>query len=75
MLTMISRSDEKDAKQESRPTQVDSFSHTDQCVYTKQHGEDWHYIALYVDDLLLIGPSEAKIERMLSKLEDMYGIK
>ncbi|SCV67080.1 BQ2448_5726 [Microbotryum intermedium] len=47
----------------------------DQCVYTKRHGKDWHYIALYVDDLLLIGPSEAEIERVLSKLEDMYGIK
>ncbi|SCV69331.1 BQ2448_2351 [Microbotryum intermedium] len=48
---------------------------TDQCVYTKRHGKDWHYIALYVDDLLLIGPSEAEIERLLSKLEDMYGNK
>ncbi|SCV67087.1 BQ2448_5733 [Microbotryum intermedium] len=47
----------------------------DQCVYTKRHGKDWHYIALYVDDLLLIGPSEAEIEHVLSKLEDMYGIK
>ncbi|SGY60145.1 BQ5605_C007g04389 [Microbotryum silenes-dioicae] len=48
---------------------------SDLCVYTKRHGNDWHYIALYVDDLLLIGPSDDEIERVLSTLEDMYGIK
>ncbi|SGZ27979.1 BQ5605_C026g10235 [Microbotryum silenes-dioicae] len=48
---------------------------SDLCVYTRRHGNDWHYIALYVDDLLLIGPSDDEIERVLSTLEDMYGIK
>ncbi|SGY57265.1 BQ5605_C006g04249 [Microbotryum silenes-dioicae] len=48
---------------------------SDLCVYTKRHGNNRHYIALYVDDLLLIGPSDDEIERVLSTLEDMYGIK
>lgn len=34
-----------------------------------------HYIALYVDDLLMIGPSIEEIERILRGLESRYGIK
>ncbi|SGZ29601.1 BQ5605_C051g12552 [Microbotryum silenes-dioicae] len=48
---------------------------SDLCVYTKRHGNDWHYIALYVNDLLLIGPLDDEIEQVLSTLEDMYRIK
>ncbi|SCV69322.1 BQ2448_2349 [Microbotryum intermedium] len=34
-----------------------------------------HYIALYVNDLLIISPDLAKIEHIISGLEQRYGIK
>ncbi|SGY38305.1 BQ5605_C003g01995 [Microbotryum silenes-dioicae] len=49
---------------------------TDHCVYSRlddrQHP---HYIALYVDDLLMISPDLAEIERVISGLEQRYGVK
>ncbi|SGZ06990.1 BQ5605_C031g10985 [Microbotryum silenes-dioicae] len=45
------------------------------CIYRRDHDGHLHYIALYVDDLLLVGPSVAEIDRVLDALELMYGIK
>ncbi|SGY79254.1 BQ5605_C008g05088 [Microbotryum silenes-dioicae] len=45
------------------------------CIYRREHDGHSHYIALYVDDLLLVGPSTAEIDRVLDALELAYGIK
>ncbi|SGY38337.1 BQ5605_C003g02002 [Microbotryum silenes-dioicae] len=49
---------------------------TDHCVYSRlddrQHP---HYIALYVDDLLMISPDLAEIERVILGLEQRYSVK
>ncbi|SGY26768.1 BQ5605_C018g08780 [Microbotryum silenes-dioicae] len=47
----------------------------DICIYRREHNGHSHYIALYIDDLLLIGPSTAEIDRVLDALELAYGIK
>ncbi|SGY29518.1 BQ5605_C002g01060 [Microbotryum silenes-dioicae] len=47
----------------------------DICIYRREHDGHSHYIALYVDDLLLVGPSTAEIDRVLGALELAYGIK
>ncbi|SGY56983.1 BQ5605_C006g04205 [Microbotryum silenes-dioicae] len=47
----------------------------DICIYRREHDGHSHYIALYVDDLLLLGPSTAEINRVLDALELAYGIK
>ncbi|SCZ95550.1 BZ3500_MvSof-1268-A1-R1_C050g00199 [Microbotryum saponariae] len=47
----------------------------DHCVYVQRDGDHYHYIALYVDDLLMVSPSEDEIERILNGLEQKYGIK
>ncbi|SCV67083.1 BQ2448_5729 [Microbotryum intermedium] len=49
---------------------------SDHCIYSRlddrcQH----HYIALYVDDLLMISPDLDKIERIISGLERLYRVK
>ncbi|SCV73211.1 BQ2448_7136 [Microbotryum intermedium] len=47
---------------------------TDHCVYSRLDDRHRpHYIALYVDDLLIISPDLAKIERIISGLEQCYG--
>ncbi|SCZ88409.1 BZ3501_MvSof-1269-A2-R1_Chr10-2g02534 [Microbotryum saponariae] len=48
---------------------------SDHCVYIKTVGDVHHYIALYVDNLLMIGPSLPEIERTLQGLERCYGVK
>ncbi|SGZ31712.1 BQ5605_C045g12237 [Microbotryum silenes-dioicae] len=48
---------------------------SDICIYRRDHNGHSHYIALYVDDLLLVGPSVAEIDRVLDALELMYRIK
>ncbi|SCV73495.1 BQ2448_7421 [Microbotryum intermedium] len=49
---------------------------TDHCVYSRLDDcHRPHYIALYVDDLLIISPDLAKIERIISGLEQCYGVK
>ncbi|SGY20946.1 BQ5605_C016g08173 [Microbotryum silenes-dioicae] len=48
---------------------------SDICIYRREHDGHSHYIALYVDDLLLVGPSTAEIDRVLDTLELAYGIK
>ncbi|SGY82991.1 BQ5605_C009g05611 [Microbotryum silenes-dioicae] len=51
------------------PTRSDIY------IYRRKHDGHSHYIALYVDDLLLVGPSTAEIDRVLDALELAYGIK
>ncbi|KAM0786725.1 hypothetical protein ACM66B_002165 [Microbotryomycetes sp. NB124-2] len=46
-----------------------------QCIYCCVVGTELYYIALYVDNLLFIGPDRAHIERVLDGLEREYGIK
>ncbi|SGY77735.1 BQ5605_C005g03711 [Microbotryum silenes-dioicae] len=48
---------------------------SDHCVYVQAAGDECHYIALYVDDLLMISPSLPEIERTLHGLEQRYGVK
>ncbi|SDA05527.1 BZ3501_MvSof-1269-A2-R1_Chr5-2g07480 [Microbotryum saponariae] len=49
---------------------------TDHCVYSRLDDRQCpHYIALYVDDLLMISPDLAEIERVISGLEQRYGVK
>ncbi|SGY14895.1 BQ5605_C013g07155 [Microbotryum silenes-dioicae] len=48
---------------------------SDICIYRRKHNGHLHYIALYVDNLLLVGPSTAEIDRVLDALELAYGIK
>ncbi|SGY70351.1 BQ5605_C004g03143 [Microbotryum silenes-dioicae] len=48
---------------------------SDHCVYVWAAGDERHYIALYVDDLLMISPSLPEIERTLHGLEQRYGVK
>ncbi|SCZ99736.1 BZ3501_MvSof-1269-A2-R1_Chr12-2g03438 [Microbotryum saponariae] len=48
---------------------------SDICIYRQEHNGKSHYIALYVDNLLLVGPSIAKIDRVLDALELTYGVK
>ncbi|SCZ95597.1 BZ3500_MvSof-1268-A1-R1_C054g00230 [Microbotryum saponariae] len=49
---------------------------TDHCVYSRiDDRRRPHYIALYVDDLLMISPDLAEIERVISGLEQRYGIR
>ncbi|SGY55114.1 BQ5605_C006g03969 [Microbotryum silenes-dioicae] len=49
---------------------------TDHCVYSRlDDRQSPHYIALYVDDLLMISPDLAEIERVISGLEQRYGVK
>ncbi|SGY70301.1 BQ5605_C004g03135 [Microbotryum silenes-dioicae] len=48
---------------------------SDICIYRRDHDGHSHYIALYVDDLLLVGPSVAEINRVLDALELIYRIK
>ncbi|SGY28176.1 BQ5605_C083g12990 [Microbotryum silenes-dioicae] len=48
---------------------------SDHCVYVRTAGDERHYIALYVDDLLMISPSLPEIERTLQGLEQRYGVK
>ncbi|SGY18595.1 BQ5605_C014g07409 [Microbotryum silenes-dioicae] len=48
---------------------------SDHCVYVRTTGDVHHYVALYVDDLLMISPSLPEIERTLQGLEQRYGVK
>ncbi|SDA05429.1 BZ3501_MvSof-1269-A2-R1_Chr12-1g03413 [Microbotryum saponariae] len=49
---------------------------TDHCVYSWLDDRQCpHYIALYVDDLLMISPELAEIERVISGLDQRYGVK
>lgn len=47
----------------------------DTCISVHKFDSVKHYIALYVDDLLMVGPSIDETERGLKRLESKYGIK
>ncbi|SGY55118.1 BQ5605_C006g03971 [Microbotryum silenes-dioicae] len=49
---------------------------TNHCIYSRLDDRQRpHYIALYVDDLLMISLDLAEIERVISGLEQRYGVK
>ncbi|SGY26816.1 BQ5605_C018g08800 [Microbotryum silenes-dioicae] len=49
---------------------------TDHCIYSRIDDQQRpHYIALYVDDLLIVSPGLDEIERVISGLEQRYGVK
>ncbi|SGY12637.1 BQ5605_C011g06567 [Microbotryum silenes-dioicae] len=49
---------------------------TDHCIYSRIDDQQRpHYIALYVDDLLIVSPALDEIERAISGLEQRYGVK
>ncbi|GAA5907141.1 uncharacterized protein JCM6883_006156 [Sporobolomyces salmoneus] len=48
---------------------------SDACVYVRNEGGTYHYIALYVDDLLFASPHQHKIERVKDGLKEEYRIK
>ncbi|SGZ16095.1 BQ5605_C029g10728 [Microbotryum silenes-dioicae] len=49
---------------------------TDHCIYSRIDNQQRpHYIALYVDDLLIVSPGLDEIKRVISGLEQQYGVK
>ncbi|SCZ94587.1 BZ3500_MvSof-1268-A1-R1_Chr12-3g03980 [Microbotryum saponariae] len=44
----------------------------DHCVYVRRDGDHYHYIALYVDDLLMVSPSEDEIEHILCQDHSLH---
>ncbi|SGZ30843.1 BQ5605_C046g12242 [Microbotryum silenes-dioicae] len=49
---------------------------TDHCIYSRiDDRQRPHYIALYVDDLLIVSPHLDEIERVICGLEQRYGVK
>ncbi|GAA5918682.1 hypothetical protein JCM1841_006238 [Sporobolomyces salmonicolor] len=48
---------------------------SDACVYVRREGGHYHYIALYVDDLLFVSHSQPEIDRVKGGLREQYGIK
>ncbi|SGY38197.1 BQ5605_C003g01977 [Microbotryum silenes-dioicae] len=48
---------------------------SDHCVYVQTAGDERHYIALYINDLLMISPSLPEIKRTLQGLKQRYGVK
>ncbi|SGZ11040.1 BQ5605_C100g13129 [Microbotryum silenes-dioicae] len=49
---------------------------TDHCIYSRIDDQQRpHYIALYVDDLLIVSPGLDEIKCVISGLEQRYGIK
>ncbi|GAA5945328.1 uncharacterized protein JCM15063_001077, partial [Sporobolomyces koalae] len=48
---------------------------SDACIYVCERGGEFHYIALYVDDLLFISSSLEEITRCKDGLREEYGIK
>ncbi|SGY12315.1 BQ5605_C011g06463 [Microbotryum silenes-dioicae] len=48
---------------------------SEECVYRRTLGKDNYYIAVYVDDLLFIGPDLSEIDRVLNELDRLYGVK
>ncbi|GAA5927488.1 hypothetical protein JCM1841_000939 [Sporobolomyces salmonicolor] len=48
---------------------------SDICVYVRCEGGNYHYIALYVDDLLFLSHSQPEIDRVKGGLREQYGIK
>ncbi|SGZ16663.1 BQ5605_C020g09054 [Microbotryum silenes-dioicae] len=49
---------------------------TDHCIYSRIDDQQRpHYIALYVDDLLIVSPGLDEIKRVISGLEQQYAVK
>ncbi|GAA6016628.1 hypothetical protein JCM10207_000127 [Rhodosporidiobolus poonsookiae] len=52
-----------------------SRTRSDACVYVRCNGAALHYIALYINDLLFVSPSTAKVDGIKGGLKTEYGIK
>ncbi|GAA5887223.1 hypothetical protein JCM3774_005659, partial [Rhodotorula dairenensis] len=52
-----------------------SRTKSDACIYVCREGGQYHYIALYVDDLLFVSPNLDEIQRVKDGLKREYGIK
>ncbi|GAA5949431.1 hypothetical protein JCM21900_004061 [Sporobolomyces salmonicolor] len=48
---------------------------SDICVYVRCEGGNYHYIALYIDDLLFLSHSQSEIDQVKGGLREQYGIK
>ncbi|SCV69750.1 BQ2448_1144 [Microbotryum intermedium] len=48
---------------------------SEECVYRRTVGKDDYFIAVYVDDLLFVGPDLSEIDRVLDELDRLYGVK
>jgi hypothetical protein len=44
----------------------------DQCVFQKQVGENWTYITLYVDDLMIVGDEKISVDETIDFLRETY---
>ena len=47
----------------------------DHCIYSKEQGEHFIYVALYVDDMFLIGNNMYAIKEMKKKLSSKFDMK
>ncbi|GAA5888921.1 hypothetical protein JCM3774_000555, partial [Rhodotorula dairenensis] len=52
-----------------------SRTKSDACIYIRREGGQYHYIALYVDDLLFVSPNLDEIQHVKDGLKRKYGIK
>jgi hypothetical protein len=50
-------------------------SRVDHCVYSKQVGNHFIYVVLYVDDMLLVGNNMDVIKEVKSKLSSKFDMK
>jgi hypothetical protein len=48
---------------------------SDHCVYRRQDNTGWHYIALYVDNLLFASSAQIEVDRVKAALHSKFGIK
>lgn len=49
-------------------------SNADYCLYSKQEEENWVYIIVYVDDLIIASKAEKQISRIREKLETEFEV-
>jgi hypothetical protein len=50
-------------------------SKVDHCIYSKEEGRNFIYVALYVDDMLLIGNSMDAIKEVKKQLSSKFDMK
>jgi hypothetical protein len=47
---------------------------SDHCVYRRQDKTGWHYVALYIDDLLFASLAQTEVDRVEAALHSEFGI-
>ncbi len=50
-------------------------SNSDPCIYYKGSGEEIFYMGVYVDDIILAGKTESKLEQEKKALANKFNIK